>query len=1069
MKKRLLIILVSGILPLSLLADDTYGSKVTPDRGNTVDVSPTTGTSFTLTPNAADGWNFTQWDDGNTDNPRTVPPSALTGSSHEYKAEFEDNRCELYDKKLDNPSYGGSVSAERSATCECEWTLTATADDASGYSFKGWDDGNTDNPRTVYIDADAWTKKDFKALFERPECSYKMTPGSGDGGTVKAVLSDACSCEWEVTAVPHEGWTFSHWNDLDESDPDYAANPRTVSASADTETFTATFENHVCALYTASIANPETAGGVAYGGTVSAARGTCECDWTLTATPFMGFAFINWTDADGDEVGTSTTLDITIDPADGNKIPYYAHFARPVCNYKPFYSATGGGTVKAELTDACECDWLITATPEEGWTFLRWDDGNTDNPRSINAFYDAETYTAVFEDHRCTLFEKKIENPSFGGTVTAVRGTCECDWTLTATAAAGYRFLEWNDGKKTNPRDTTLNPDIAKHVLTATFVPADGLVDAWTADGKAIVRTNALDLDGTTATISTDGTERASGEALTREEAGYWSFAASLNAYKGESLRIAFYDECDQLVAVIDTVVPYVVSADADLSALSVPANTDVQVVSGTLTVDADATIAALDVYGGAKTVVPDGKTLNVSSVYMRADALTDAYPQLVANGSLVNANSDTVYYDYGVDYKDYYPLAVPYDVVCADIRTRSGKAASYQAYWYNGADRAANASGWTPYDDTAPGAAFRAGTGYILYAVPWKWKSSVTGTVTRQQKAVVRFPMKADLSSGEGEKSTTLSLYGGAGTNTSNLNWNFIANPYLADYTQGDDGLLRVGTYDPAVSTPGTECYGYVTNAVRYVTYTTDGYLTYVQEPAGTHLFRSFHPFFVQAESAGTLTFTLSDRRQNAPRKMSNVQSQMSNEIAFGIVLHSAERTDHTGLLYGEGFTDGYELNADLVKMSGSTPVLELYSLADTERRAFNALAMADIRTTVPLGYANAPMGQMTVAFDTEWYDPERLQAVMLTDYETGRVVNLLEEDYTFTNHASSSDSRFALHAVLAPQITTDLNGQMVNDPMVNEDGVFDLLGRRVTKDILPQGVYIIVGNGVSRKEVVR
>lgn len=906
MKKRLLIILVSGILPLSLLADDTYGSKVTPDRGNTVDVSPTTGTSFTLTPHEADGWKFTQWDDGNTDNPRTVPSSALTGSSHEYKAEFEDNRCELYDKKLDNPSYGGLVSAERSATCECEWTLTATP--FTGFAFKGWDDGNTDNPRTVYIDADAWTKKDFKALFERPECSYK-----------------------------------------------------------------------------------------------------------------------------------------------------------------PHYSATGGGSVKAELTDACECDWTITATPEEGWTFLRWDDGNTDNPRSINAFYDAETYTAVFEDHRCALFEKKIENPAFGGTVTAVRGTCECDWTLTATPAAGYRFLEWNDGKKTNPRDTTLNPNTAKHVLTATFVPADGLVDAWTADGKAIVRTNALDLDNTTATIITGGTKRAEGQALTREDAGYWSFAASLNAYKGESLRIAFYDECDQLVAVIDTVVPYVVSADADLSSLSVPANADLQVVSGTLTVDADATIAALDIYGGAKTVVPDDKTLNVSSVYMRADAKADAYPQLVANGSLVNANSDTVYYDYGVDYKDYYPLAVPYEVDCSKIRTRSGKPASYEAYWYNGDDRAANASGWTVFNDAAAGAKFRHGTGYILYAVPWKWKSSVTGTVTRQQKAVVRFPMKADLSFGEGEKSTTLSLYGGAGTNTSNLNWNFIANPYLADYTQGDDGLLRVGTYDPDVSTPGTECYGYVTDAVRYVTYTTDGYLTYVQARAGTHLFRSFHPFFVQAESAGTLTFTLSDRRQNAPRKMSNVQSQMSNEIAFGIVLRSAERTDHTGLLYGEGFTDGYELNADLVKMSGSTPVLELYSLADTERRAFNALAMADIRTTVPLGYANAPMGQMTIAFDTGWYDPAGLQAVMLTDYETGRVVNLLEEDYTFTNHAPSSDNRFALHAVLAPQVATGLNDPMVNDRMVNEDGVFDLLGRRVTTDMLPQGVYIIVGNGVSRKEVVR
>lgn len=1065
-------------------ADDTYSSRVAPGTGGSITATPKTGTSFHLEAVPAEGWTFLGWTDGETEAERDVLSSALTEASHAFTARFEDHRYELYSSSVENPEsggtpYGGEVAA-RQLDCY-EWELTASA--LPGYSFVRWEDDPAAGETRIVTVNPAGSKVVYRAVFERPVCNYKPAYSATGGGSVKALLSDGCTCEWEVTAVPHEGWTFSHWNDLDESDPDYAANPRTISATADTETFTATFENHLCALYTASIANPKTAGGVAYGGTVSAARGTCECDWTLTATPFTGFAFINWTDADGDEVGTSTTLDITIDPADGNKIPYYAHFARPVCNYKPHYSATGGGSVKAELTDACECDWTITATPEEGWTFLRWDDGNTDNPRSINAFYDAETYTAVFEDHRCTLFEKKIENPAFGGTVTAVRGTCECDWTLTATPAAGYRFLEWNDGKKTNPRDTTLNPNTAKHVLTATFVPADGIVDAWTGT-DVVIRTNRLDLDATTASITTNGTSRGTKLAMTKLDAGYWSFDASLNTYAGQDLRLAFYDECDQLVAVIDTVVPYVTGSDANLSSLSVPANADVQVVGGTLTVDASATIAALDIYGGAKAVVPTGQTLTVSSVYMRADALADnasadegkgLYPQLVANGSIVNANSNTIYYDYWLDYSDYYPLAVPYDVRCADIRTRSGKPASYQAYWYNGEDRAANASGWTPYDDTAAGAAFEHGTGYILYAVPLKWKSSVTGTATRQKKAVVRFPMVADLSAGETEKSTTLSLYGDGGTNTSNLNWNFIANPYLADYTQADnETMLRVGTYDPGTSTPDIITYRYKDDAVRYVTYTTDGYQTYVQAPAGTHTFRAFHPFFVQAQTAGTLTFTLTGRVQNSPgRKVQRDKVQSTNdEVVLGVLLRSGDRADRTGMLYGEAFTGAYELNADLVKMFGEGTAMTVYTLSQGEPRAFNALPMSTIRHAVPVGYRNAPKGELTFAFDAERYGTDGLQAVMLVDNETGKVTDLLEEDYTFTNRETGSDSRFVLYGVPAPkssEIATGLTPTFGGDGREVANGIYDLLGRRVHGAILPPGVYIVVENGISRKEVIQ
>ena len=110
------------------------------------------------------------------------------------------------------------------------------------------------------------------------------------------------------------------------------------------------------------------------------------------------------------------------------------------------------------------------------------------------------------------------------------------------------------------------------------------------------------------------------------------------------------------------------------------------------------------------------------------------------------------------------------------------------------------------------------------------------------------------------------------------------------------------------------------------------------------------------------------------------------------------------------------------------------------------------------------------TISFDAAHYDDRPLQAVVLTDYEAGRMVNLLEEDYTFTSESTHSDSRFAVHALLAPFTATgieEINGQMLNDQMVN--GIYDLLGRRLNQDIMPKGIYIVVENGQSRKVVIR
>ena len=791
------------------------------------------------------------------------------------------------------------------------------------------------------------------------------------------------------------------------------------------------FASGDCSRYYATTHTP------GYGGTVIATQ-VDDCVWTITATPLLGYTFTEWSD----DASLSAARTITINPEEDN-ITYTANFERIPCTHTASATAYAGGSVTTEVINDCSCQYRLTATPSTGWVFIGWDedgngtvDGNTDNPRDVYPFEANLTYYAVFADAKCVLYEATYNNPAIGGTVDAVPRYGNCNWVITATPTEGYSFLKWNDGNIENPRMVEIDTDNETSLsYTATFITSDAAIDGWTADSKMVVRTKSVNLGTSTATIYANGTQRATGLALTKTDEGYWSIPASLNTYAGQPLKIIFYCDGDP-VSAIDSIVPYVVSANTNISTIS--ANTDVEVVSGTLTMDAASkTIATLNIYPDAKAVVPSEKSLTVNAIYMRANAMDNKYPQLVANGSITNA-SDTIYYDYALDYSNYYPLAVPYDVLCSNIRTSTGRAASFEIQQYDGALRASSGNGWQVLNDQASGARLNAGQGYVVFAVPYKWNG------TRQQRVTVRFPMVANLSTGEAEKSTPVSLYNGEVP--ADRNWNFLGNPYLAEYTTSADNLI------------------YEDNGVRYITTTSDYYRTFTQSRADENIvIKPFNTFFVQSADDGDLTFTLSQRAQSAPHRI----GATPKEIAYGVVLRAADSADRTGLLYGEAFTDAYEMNADLVKWSGEASAMELYSLSGNEKRAYNALPAEDIMRPVPLGFCNAPVGEMTIAFDSEHYDDEPLSAVMLTDHQTGQVVNLLEGSYRFTTDRAQDDTRFAIHALRAPSTTTAV--ESISTTAVRPDGIYDVLGRRLSGDRLPQGVYIIVEKGQSRKGVIR
>ena len=94
------------------------------------------GAEVTLTATANTGYRFTQWSDGNTDNPRTI----IVTENKTYTAEFELNTYTLIAHSY-SPNMGGVK-------------ITLTAEPIEGFEFDGWSDGNTDNPRTIVLTED---------------------------------------------------------------------------------------------------------------------------------------------------------------------------------------------------------------------------------------------------------------------------------------------------------------------------------------------------------------------------------------------------------------------------------------------------------------------------------------------------------------------------------------------------------------------------------------------------------------------------------------------------------------------------------------------------------------------------------------------------------------------------------------------------------------------------------------------------------------------------------------------------------------------------------------------------
>ncbi len=162
------------------------------------------------------------------------------------------------------------------------------------------------------------------------------------------------------------------------------------------------------------------------------------------------------------------------DPTPAETMPaatteYTATWTQTVRQYALTVEAGENGTVTGGGTYDYGTNHDIEATADDDYHFVEWQDGNTDNPRTITIDETTPdvTYTATFALN-VTYYTLSISAGANGSVNTAVNGQKEAgtEVEIEATPNTFYEFVEWSDGNTDNPRTVTMNSNVT---LTAQF------------------------------------------------------------------------------------------------------------------------------------------------------------------------------------------------------------------------------------------------------------------------------------------------------------------------------------------------------------------------------------------------------------------------------------------------------------------------------------------------------------------------------------------------------------------------------------------------------------------------
>ena len=347
----------------------TITTTATPTEGGTVTGGGTfaSGTSISLVANPSEGWHFVKWQDNNTDNPREV----TVNSDATYTATFAKNQYTITVNA--SPAAGGSVTGGGTYVYGTNVQLMATA--ADGYTFLNWSDGVGARVRYINVTENA----EYTAYFgESGGTTYTLTVLTNDAslGEVSGGGTYPEGASATLTATPLGSAVFQKWDDGD------THNPRTVTVTANA-TYKAIFVMPTMYTITVVSLNPEM-GTVLGGGTFAQGK-----EITIQAIPNGGYYFNGWDDNNHDNPRKITVTGNATYKAKFSAQQSQTYTLSVMCN-------PGEGAVTGNGTYAAGTSVTVEAIPYSGYAFDHWNDGVTQNPRTVTV-NDNMTLVAFFK------------------------------------------------------------------------------------------------------------------------------------------------------------------------------------------------------------------------------------------------------------------------------------------------------------------------------------------------------------------------------------------------------------------------------------------------------------------------------------------------------------------------------------------------------------------------------------------------------------------------------------------------------------------------------------------------
>ena len=360
--------------------------------------------------------------------------------------------------EVTNEPNGGWVEGAGTYSEGDEVSLIAHPNDGFTYA---WPDGYLDDVRSFTVTGDTTIYIAFERIARR--VLITGTFAGADGGALthhpgKIVGANTYYEEGDTTtleAVLGEGWKFIGWSDGNNE------NPRTISVSSDS-TFTAIVSN----MFKAAV---EIVSGRGHGTVEGEGEYPYGSSVRLYAIPDENWTY-KWEDGYMDDAYDFTITQDTIlrlsfieATPETERVFITGTFVGadgiPLTN---FPGKIVGGNTYYEVGDTT----TLEAVLGEGWKFMRWSDGNNENPRTISVSCDS-TFTALVSD----MFTASVEIVSGQGHGTVEgEGSYKYGSTIRINAIPDENWTyKWEDGYMDDAYDFTITQDT---IIRLSFVEA---------------------------------------------------------------------------------------------------------------------------------------------------------------------------------------------------------------------------------------------------------------------------------------------------------------------------------------------------------------------------------------------------------------------------------------------------------------------------------------------------------------------------------------------------------------------------------------------------------------------